>query len=144
MPPYSTSLGRLSRRQHRDKFPSVPESSQHRNRRRTRSDARGLITAAKLGIEVPPAAVEAAKAVLSGHHATEESTMQKWQQQQIQQCVLNMMNGNFSGSPSGFASMPSGGGHGARGNRTRTKQQSQSGHRARDVGESIRQTNANG
>lgn len=55
--------------------------------------------------------------------------MQKWQQQQqqIQQCVLNMMNGNFSGSPSGFASMASGGGHGARGIRPRTKQQQPNG-----------------
>ena len=64
--------------------------------------------------------------ILTGHNATEEKEMQRcreFQHLQQMQTFLNMMNGNSNGLPSGFDSMPSGGGHGVRGNRSRTKQQ---------------------
>ena len=59
------------------KIPSFPESAKHRNRRQARSDARGVLAAVKLGLPVPTEAVEEAIVILSGHHATEETAMQR-------------------------------------------------------------------
>ena len=58
------------------------EDAWHRNIRRSRQTAKGIIEADKLGLEVPQEAVAAAKRVLVEHHATDADTMLSWASQQ--------------------------------------------------------------
>ena len=51
------------------------EEAWHRNLRRTRKIARGVLTAANLGIDITPEVVTAAKGALIDHRATDVDTM---------------------------------------------------------------------
>ena len=73
------------------------EEAWHRNLRRTRQISRAALTAAELGIEIPPEVVTAAKGALIDHHATDVDTMLSWtaQQKMMNRDMMNLMN-NFA------------------------------------------------
>ena len=54
------------------------EPSWHRNLRKERQRARGLIAASKIGIQIPPHIIEQALQVLAPHHATDPHRIQSW------------------------------------------------------------------
>lgn len=64
----------------------------HRNLRKTRQIARGILTAAELGIVIPPEILIAAKGALIDHHATDVDTMLSWtaQQKMLKREMINM------------------------------------------------------
>ena len=60
-------------------MPRLPEVAGHRNLRRRRSEARGVVAAAKLGCEIPVAAFDRASDYLSGHHQHNAAAEMQWQ-----------------------------------------------------------------
>ena len=68
------------------------EPAWHRNLRRTRQNARGILTAAELGIVIPQEIVTAAKGALIDHHATDADTMLSWSAQQKKTPLSNLMD----------------------------------------------------
>ena len=72
----------------------MPEEAWDRNNRRIRQSAKGIVEAEKLGLEVPRAAVTAAKKILAEHHATDKATMLSWSVQQKlgKRLMHNLMN----------------------------------------------------
>ena len=86
------------------------EDAWHRNLRRSRQSAKGILAAVKLGLDIPEATVEAAKCVLFEHHATDADTMPSWTAQQKMQNRIsqleNMMNGNYHATPNQKGMMP--------------------------------------
>ena len=76
------------------------EPAWHRNLRKQRQQARGLIAACKTGFEIPDHLIESAYLVLAPHHATDPHTMSSWEYQQImkmQQQLSDMMGGKGGG-----------------------------------------------
>ena len=73
------------------------EEAWHRNVRATRSTARGILAAEKLGLQIPQEAIVAAKRVLIAHHGTGAQTKMTWateqmkMQNRIMQEVLSTM-----------------------------------------------------
>ena len=59
------------------------EPSWHRNERKERQWARGLIAASKIGIAIPKHYLEQAHSILAHHHATDPHMMQTWLEQQF-------------------------------------------------------------
>ena len=74
------------------------EDAWHRNLRRSRQSAKGILAAEKLGLDIPEATIEAAKCVLFEHHATNADIMLSWTARQTMQNRIwqleNMMSGN--------------------------------------------------
>ena len=84
----------------------MPGHAWHRNQRRNRQSAKGIVETEKLGLEIPPAAVAAAKQLLAAHHGTDKATMQTWDaQRQMQHMMENisslnyMLTGNHRAAP---------------------------------------------
>ena len=96
------------------------EDAWHRNLRRSRQSAKGVLAAKKLGLDIPEATIEAAKRVLLEHHATDADTMLSWSasaQQKMQnriwhkmQEMENMMSGNNFAMQNQTGQMPGGNG----------------------------------
>ena len=78
----------VSHRRH----PCMREDAWHRNNRRLRQVAKGLIEAAKQGLDIPPETVEAAKQLLAAHHGTDKQTMSAWEAQRQMQSMMEEMN----------------------------------------------------
>ena len=76
------------------------EKAWHRNLRRTRKIARGILTTAQLGIAIPLEITSAAKSALVEHHATDADTMLSWAAQRQMQNremlnIMDMMKGTY-------------------------------------------------
>ena len=88
------------------------EEAWHRNNRRSRQTAKGIIEADKLGLEVPQEAVAAAKRVLVEHDSTDADTMLSWFAQQkmenrlMKNLMNSMINGNHQATPNQQGMMP--------------------------------------
>ena len=87
------------------------EEAWHRNNRRSRQTAKGIVEADKLGLAVPEEAVVAAKRLLAERHSTDADTMLSWSAQRkmenrLMQNLMNSINGNHQAMPSQQGLMP--------------------------------------
>ena len=74
------------------------EEAWHRNLRRTRQIARGILTAAQLGIDIPAEITAAAQSAIGNHHATDVDTMLSWA---AQEQMMNTLINSFDAKPYG-------------------------------------------
>ena len=66
----------------------------HRNLRRSRQFAKGILAAEKLGLDIPEKYIEDAKGLLFEHHAIDVMTMCSWSaiaQQKLQNRLMQKM-----------------------------------------------------
>ena len=71
------------------------EPTWHRNDRKQRQWARGLIVASKIGIEIPSHYLEQAHLVLEHHHGTDRHTMQTWMEKQFREFLAASGKGGY-------------------------------------------------